>query len=124
MASMKVCLLCGGRYRRSKNREFGTRFCSKRCRWDSRKVPIQIIFRRDDGVCHLCFHTVEPTEASRDHVKPKSKGGKMDFANIKLAHRDCNSRRGSKPVEEFRMMLERQADALRRADIGVTVGGN
>lgn len=106
MASMKICALCGGRYRRSRNRPFGTIFCSRRCQWESRKVPIDLIYERDDAICHLCDKFVPRAEASRDHVRPRSQGGRLDLANIKLAHSSCNSRRGSQPVADFRAKLE------------------
>jgi 5-methylcytosine-specific restriction endonuclease McrA len=111
MASRKRCLLCEKPFRRSKNRAFGTVFCSDRCRWEADSVPIDLIYERDNGVCHLCDRVVPRLEASRDHVKPRSEGGKTNFENIKLAHTSCNSRRGSRPVAEFRALLERQLAA-------------
>ena len=123
MASKMVCMLCNKTYRRSKGRHFGRFFCSDRCRWESRKVPISVVYKRDDATCHLCWQYVAPEDASRDHVKPRSEGGRMDFDNIKLAHRDCNSRRGSKPVSEFRDLLERQMDALRRGEVSMAASG-
>jgi 5-methylcytosine-specific restriction endonuclease McrA len=71
-------------------------------------VPIDIIYERDDATCHLCGNFVPREEASRDHVKPRSAGGKLTFENILLAHSSCNSRRGSRAVAEFRALLERQ----------------
>lgn len=106
MASMKVCVFCTRRYRRSKNRHDGLSFCSERCRWEARDVPISIIFERDDGYCHLCFKPVDREVASRDHVRPKSLGGRLTYANIRLAHNFCNSRRGSMPVAAFRARLD------------------
>jgi 5-methylcytosine-specific restriction endonuclease McrA len=61
-----------------------------------------MIFERDERVCHLCDRTVEREEASRDHVIPRSLGGRTNAANIKLAHRKCNNTRGSMAVSDFR----------------------
>lgn len=108
MASKRRCMLCTKPYTRSKGRHFGRFFCSDRCRWESRKVPIDVVYKRDDRICHLCDEVVERSEASRDHVKPKSHGGRMTFENIKLAHADCNSRRGSLPVAVFQDKMEAQ----------------
>lgn len=113
MASMKVCVGCGARYRRSKNRHFGLSFCTDRCRWNARDVPIDIIYERDDRICHLCDGEVPRHQASRDHVRPKSQGGRLTFENIKLAHVGCNSVRGSMPVAAFREMLDRKRDSMR-----------
>ena len=109
---MKVCVHCKGRYRRSKNRHDGLSFCSERCRWEARDIPIEIVYERDNGYCHLCDKPVSRDEASRDHVRPKSQGGRWTFENIKLAHAKCNSTRGSRPVGEFREMLERRLAAV------------
>ena len=101
MASHFVCKHCGGRYRRRKGQPFGRLFCSKRCFWNGQKISVQAIWERDHGICHLCGQWVPLSEASRDHVKPRHHGGKTTWGNIKLAHRDCNSRRGHKDVKEY-----------------------
>lgn len=106
MASKRRCILCGKGYSRSKGRNFGTSFCSDRCRWEARKIPIDVVFKRDDGTCHLCWKPVERSEASRDHIKPKSLGGRMVYDNIALSHASCNSRRGSLSVDVFRAKIE------------------
>jgi 5-methylcytosine-specific restriction endonuclease McrA len=124
VASKRRCMMCDKAYSRSKGRHFGTFFCSDRCRWESRKVPIQVIYDRDDAICHLCDKFVPREQASRDHLRPRSLGGKLDFENIKLAHTDCNSRRGSLPVREFRELMDRlhqyaaQKDKPSRASAG------
>lgn len=63
------------------------------------------LWDQDDGVCHLCEERVEielprehPGAASADHVRPKSVGGQRP-GNLRLAHRWCNSRRGSDGLE-------------------------
>lgn len=112
MASMKVCAYCRGRYRRSRNRHEGLSFCSDRCRWEARDVPIQLIYERDNAICHLCDKFVPRHEASRDHVRPKSQGGRLTYENIRLAHAKCNSTRGSRSVKEFVEMLDRRANAI------------
>lgn len=66
----------------------------------AQKVPLWAIYLRDQAVCHLCGEIVKPRAASRDHVVPVSKGGKTTWENIKLAHRSCNSNRGSRVIEQ------------------------
>lgn len=78
------------------------RYCSKSCYYASLKVPLETIYNRDKGVCHLCDMHVHFKDASRDHIDPRANGGKTTFENIKLAHKKCNSHRGHKPVEEFK----------------------
>lgn len=57
---------------------------------------------RDGDGCWLCGELIDFTlnphdqmAKSIDHVQPKSAGGQTVLPNLKLAHRLCNSRRGS-----------------------------
>ena len=61
---------------------------------------------RDGPRCWLCGNDVDPvaprgsTWAGRvDHVVPRAGGGAHDAADLRLAHRSCNSRRGSRLPE-------------------------
>lgn len=54
------------------------------------------IFARDGGVCHLCEHPVDRCDATMDHVIPVTKSGPHTRANVKLAHRGCNTRKGNR----------------------------
>ena len=66
---------------------------------------------RDGWVCHLCGLPVprgqwlagDPLRPTLDHLHPKSLGGgKRSTGNLKLAHFECNNRRGNAPLEEAR----------------------
>lgn len=73
------------------------------------KIPLDKLFERDRGICHICgekcdlndFKTENgsfvagPMYPSRDHVIPKSKGGSHSWSNIRLAHFRCNTLKGS-----------------------------
>lgn len=61
---------------------------------------------RDDWACWVCRGRVDPAapaglpaSGSIDHVVPRAKGGTSDPANLRLAHRRCNGRRGSRLPE-------------------------
>lgn len=108
MARMRTCTVCERRYRRSKGRAFGKYVCSDRCLWRHFEVSVDLIYERDSGVCHLCGNFVPREQASRDHVKPRSQGGRSKMLNLRLSHASCNSRRGSMPVEKFKQLLEKQ----------------
>jgi hypothetical protein len=73
-------------------------FCSRACYYASLKVPLPGIYLRDGGRCHLCGDRVRWADASRDHVLPRSRGGRTTWVNIRLAHRSCNSVRGDRPI--------------------------
>lgn len=68
-------------------------------------ITVKEIFKRDRKICHLCRKRLSREEASRDHLRPRSLGGQNGAENLKLAHRKCNSRRGSLRVCEARQLL-------------------
>jgi len=112
---MKQCPTC---------REFfiGNRtYCSNKCQqqnhWHMKDgyrnlFPLEEVYERDGGVCYLCGQPCDWDDfivkdgvivygnnyPSRDHVVPKSQGGKNEWQNIRLAHRGCNSRKGIAPI--------------------------
>lgn len=70
------------------------------------KPSLNIIYERDKRLCWICLLLGKPAyvkrkDASRDHYMPTSDGGSDDFENLRLAHKSCNSRRGTKTIEEL-----------------------
>lgn len=76
-----------------------------------RTIQLKALIERDHNKCHICgdFCDINDTyinETGRkicgnnyptiDHVVPRSKGGRHVWNNVKLAHRRCNSIKGSK----------------------------
>lgn len=59
-------------------------------------VSVDAIRVRDDATCHLCGLWVDVGEQTLDHVIPLVRGGSHTYDNIKLAHRECNSRKGAR----------------------------
>lgn len=59
------------------------------------------VAKRDNWTCWLCSGAVTRETWSLDHVIPLSKGGAHTYDNIKLAHRDCNSRKNAKLPHEL-----------------------
>jgi hypothetical protein len=58
------------------------------------------IAERDGWWCWLCGDAIDqnaigPWQPTIDHLVPRSRGGSNDLANLRLAHRRCNNRRGS-----------------------------
>lgn len=71
--------------------------------YNIRISPVQrlAIYSRDGWTCQICTELVDPTaptnstwDATLDHIVPRTKGGTDDPANLRLAHRWCNSVRG------------------------------
>jgi hypothetical protein len=69
-------------------------------------VNIAQLASRDGWECWICENDIDAdavvgsaNAASMDHVVPKSLGGTSSDDNLRLAHRRCNSSRGSKLPE-------------------------
>lgn len=65
-------------------------------------MRLERIAARDGWSCWLCGGDIDPAaaesspwRATADHLVPRSRGGSSDLANLRLAHRRCNNRRGS-----------------------------
>jgi hypothetical protein len=48
--------------------------------------------------CWLCNTRIRGEEPSLDHIVPRSKGGRNSIANLRLAHKRCNTARGNGDV--------------------------
>lgn len=66
---------------------------------------------RDGWRCHLCGRSVNrlksgnlPTGPTIDHLIPISQGGADTRENVALAHRRCNTRRGTGGVVQLRLV--------------------
>ncbi len=66
------------------------------------------IWERDGGVCQYTGRQLAPHEGNIDHVIPRARGGKSSWDNCVLAHREVNSRKGSRLPHEAGLALRRQ----------------
>jgi 5-methylcytosine-specific restriction endonuclease McrA len=80
------------------------------CHYD--KVPIKRpkfsisgIWTRDRGICQYTGKTLSKNEGNIDHIIPKSRGGKTDWTNCVLAHRDINAKKADRTPEEAGLKL-------------------
>ena len=64
------------------------------------------LFGRDRNTCAYCgkFHASH-NNLSRDHIVPKSRGGKNEWMNVVTSCKKCNSDKGSLTLKEARMEL-------------------
>jgi hypothetical protein len=111
----KTCEQCGNSF--TVNKYADRLFCSDRCSHNASKamarakahdVPrVQVrraaIYERDHGLCGICGKAVDrslpplhPMSFTLDHIIPLTKGGEHSAANVQVAHRVCNSRKGDK----------------------------
>jgi 5-methylcytosine-specific restriction endonuclease McrA len=72
------------------------------------RLTIADLGRRDGWSCHLCGDDIEAElpaahrwGATLDHVVALAAGGLDVASNLRLAHRSCNSARGSRSVQDY-----------------------
>ncbi len=63
------------------------------------------IYRRDRGVCAYCGRSVACSEASMDHIIPRSLNGPSTWDNLVNACRRCNEKKANRTPEEAHMPL-------------------
>ena len=75
-------------------------------------VSLEDLYKRDAGICHICGGQCRYDDytvvgdvfiagnyyPSIDHIIPLAKGGEHSYDNVRLAHRICNARRGTKEL--------------------------
>lgn len=71
------------------------------------RIPLcnRYLFRRDSHVCLYCGQTFVASKLTRDHVIPKSKGGRNIWRNTVTACARCNHHKADRTPEEAGMAL-------------------
>jgi hypothetical protein len=72
------------------------------------KTPIltnRALFRRDHNICAYCGGEFTPDKLTRDHILPKSRGGKNRWENVVAACSSCNKLKDNRTPEEADMKL-------------------
>ena len=60
-----------------------------------------LVYRLDDGKCHICGKKVSYHNAVLDHIIPLAIAGRdhsiasSDYWNLRIAHRNCNAKRSN-----------------------------
>lgn len=83
------------------------------CNYDKvpRKRPKfcpKAVWDRDEGTCQYTGQKLTLHNANIDHVIPRSRGGKTDWHNCVLTHKDVNSKKANKTPEEAGLKLIRK----------------
>lgn len=79
------------------------------------KVPVKRpkfsnggVWNRDNGICQYTGKKLSKNEGNVDHIIPKSRGGKSDWSNCVLAHKDVNAKKADRTPEEAGLKLIKQ----------------
>lgn len=64
-----------------------------------------LLFRRDKDMCLYCGKAFRRGELTRDHVNPRSHGGRDIWTNVVAACRRCNHRKGARTPDQAGMPL-------------------
>lgn len=111
----RQCKLCNKSFyaNAARKRKYCTEYCSGKAAKLRRRakkkkqfvedVNIGLLYKRDKGNCQLCGRKVNrdvdwnhPLAPTIDHIIPICAGGKHSYKNTQLAHRHCNTKKGSK----------------------------
>ncbi|NVK54469.1 MAG: HNH endonuclease, partial [Alteromonadaceae bacterium] len=63
------------------------------------------LFRRDNYLCLYCGNRYRSGQLTRDHIIPRSRGGRNNWQNVATACARCNHQKGAKTPEEAHMPL-------------------
>lgn len=59
-------------------------------------VSTRMLYNIHKGICQYCFEKISLSEATRDHIFPRTLGGSNDDFNLVLACKKCNSHKDCK----------------------------
>jgi 5-methylcytosine-specific restriction endonuclease McrA len=81
------------------------------------KIPVKrprfsasAIWKRDGGICQYSGKRLTKNDGNIDHVIPRSRGGKSDWKNCVLCHKNINSKKANMTPEEAGIKLIKQPD--------------
>lgn len=63
------------------------------------------LFRRDQNICLYCGNQFHDRDLTRDHIQPRSRGGRDTWLNVVTACRRCNQFKGSRTPEQCGLEL-------------------
>jgi 5-methylcytosine-specific restriction endonuclease McrA len=70
------------------------------------------VFMRDLYECQYCGLKMCNSDATLDHVVPRSRGGTITWYNAVASCKDCNNRKGHKTLVDSGMKLKKHPSAL------------
>ena len=122
------CAICGNEFQTIQlNQKTCSKECGKKLRNKhrdhriskeaivDRDITLATLYQRDKGICYICgcacdWNDIEKHDGyvvtglkypSIDHIIPVSRGGKHAWTNVRLACRECNSKKTDIDPKEF-----------------------
>ena len=72
------------------------------------KFSPKAVWDRDQGICQYTGQKLTLQNANIDHIIPRSRGGKTDWSNCVLTHKEVNAKKADKTPEEAGLKLIRK----------------
>jgi 5-methylcytosine-specific restriction endonuclease McrA len=69
------------------------------------KFTVPNLFSHYNNICSYCGHKFPSSDLNRDHIVPRSRGGKTNWDNIVPSCIPCNKKKADKTPEEAGMRL-------------------
>jgi 5-methylcytosine-specific restriction endonuclease McrA len=69
------------------------------------KFSLGGVWNRDGGVCQYTGKKLSKNEGNVDHIMPRSRGGKTDWSNCVLSHKEINAQKANRTPEEAGLKL-------------------
>lgn len=64
-------------------------------RFEALKGMKKVVGDHDNWICYLCEKKGSYKEMSIDHIKPVSRNGSNELSNLRIAHKECNLKKGN-----------------------------
>ncbi len=78
------------------------------------KFNRKAVLKRDYYICQYCGYSGTSSQLSVDHIIPRSLGGENSFNNCVTCCKPCNSKKGSKTLDQVGMKLLQKPEAPKR----------
>lgn len=85
------------------------------------KFSLKNLWVRDRGTCQYTGKPLKPSEASIDHVIPRSRGGATSWENCVLSEKLLNSRKGARTPSEAGLRLIRKPSEPKPVPVTMTL---
>jgi len=74
-------------------------------KWRAPRFRKKVLFNRDNWQCQYCKKDLDWSDATIDHVLPKSRGGVTSWLNCVTSCKSCNKMKANQTPDEAKMLL-------------------